>query len=242
MHDVQNGVLALSKQWGAFIISTSAPSSLQTLKISFIRKYVLPFKFGLPLIPKMYNFQTFLSKKLSIYLYTPFTRKVLFLTLNVALCFYGAGRAVLKAFYTGLLQKDGVTCRYIFVLQFLCRQEMELENMLTSNKRKGRFLIWKTSRRLTELSKSNCEVSKKLSEKEEELERYRTVLDEVGQILNEGSESYTESQAKMPSSDEEIIAEAERILSIPENERSEEDIKLLGEISDKYGHALSIRT
>lgn len=88
------------------------------------------------------------------------------------------------------------------------------------------------------VKKATAKYLKKLSEKEEELERYRTVLDEVGQILNEGFESYTEPQAKMPSSDEEIIAEAERILSIPENERSEEDIKLLGEISDKYGHAL----
>lgn len=88
------------------------------------------------------------------------------------------------------------------------------------------------------VKKANAKYLKKLSEKDEELNRCRTVLDEVGQIFNGNSEFYTEQQNAIPSGDDEIIKETERIINIPENERSEEDTRLLEEIWDKYGHAL----
>ena len=84
------------------------------------------------------------------------------------------------------------------------------------------------------IKKNSAKYLKKLEEKEIEMEKYKSMLENI-------ENGVAEQQEEKPLGDEDLIETVTNVLNIPEDERSEEDLRLLEENKDAYGHALFVR-
>lgn len=84
------------------------------------------------------------------------------------------------------------------------------------------------------IKKNSAKYLKKLEEKEIEMEKYKSMLENI-------KNGVAEQQEEKPLGDEDLIETVTNVLNIPEDERSEEDLRLLEENKDAYGHALFVR-